>query len=504
MKKTVLCLVLALALLCSVPAAAQPQEAYNWYEVFVYSFKDSDGDGIGDLPGLTRKLDYIRGLGFTALWLMPIMPSPSYHKYDVTDYYGIDPQYGTLEDARALVAACRERGMRLIIDLPLNHSSTQHPWFLEAAQALRDGRTEHPRVDWYHFTQEPGKNYVRLPGTDWYYEEQFQGGGMPDLNVDNASLRAEIVSILNFWLNDVGVDGFRLDAVTSFYTGDDDSNIAFLRFLKETCEALKPGSFLVGECWAGLPTIARYYESGIDSFFLFPASQAEGYIAATLRARKPAQTFINHLQRLQSAIPEGILTPFLSNHDTGRTVGLVQGRQAPERVKFAHALLSLLGGYTFTYYGEEVGMAGAGEDPNKRLGMPWAPDDITSPPPGVTREEYPYPDVAAQQADPFSILNYIRTLNTQRLDLPEVALGQTEVHQASDDTCVIIRQYQGRAVWIAVNFSPKASRDLRLGARLKALHMLDVGETVTTVTADSQGTLVRLAPYGIAYLGPAD
>ncbi|HUM61436.1 MAG TPA: alpha-amylase family glycosyl hydrolase, partial [Clostridia bacterium] len=277
MRKTVLCLVLALTLLCSVPAAAQPQEAYNWYEVFVYSFKDSDGDGIGDLPGLTQKLDYIRSLGFTALWLMPVMPSPSYHKYDVTDYYGIDPQYGTLEDARALVAACRERGMRLIIDLPLNHSSTQHPWFLEAAQALRDGRTEHPRVDWYHFTQEPEKNYVRLPGTDWYYEEQFQGGGMPDLNVDNASLRAEIVSILDFWLNDVGVDGFRLDAVTSFYTGDDDSNIAFLRFLKETCEALKPVSFLVGECWAGLPTIARYYESGIDSFFLFPASQAEGY-----------------------------------------------------------------------------------------------------------------------------------------------------------------------------------------------------------------------------------
>ena len=196
------------------------------------------------------------------------------------------------------MVACRERGMRLIIDLPLNHSSTQHPWFLEAAQALRDGRTEHPRVDWYHFTQEPGKNYVRLPGTDWYYEEQFQGGGMPDLNVDNASLRAEIVSILDFWLNDVGVDGFRLDAVTSFYTGDDDSNIAFLRFLKETCEALKPGSFLVGECWAGLPRCPLPWRRG--QLLPFPNYPDRGYIASTCAPGNRPNS--SALQRLQSAI----------------------------------------------------------------------------------------------------------------------------------------------------------------------------------------------------------
>lgn len=493
-------LVLALAILLSVFPALAAGEHYNWYEVFVRSYQDSDGDGIGDLRGLISRLDYIRGLGYTALWLMPVMPSPSYHKYDVTDYKAVDSQYGSLEDIRALVSACRERGMALIVDLPLNHTSTRHPWFTRALDALRAGKPQDPAVAWYNFTGKPEKNHVQAAGLGWFYEEQFQGGRMPDLNLDNPEVRAEIRDIMAFWLVDIGVDGFRLDAVTSYYTGDDAWNIDFLRFLKDTGEAIKPGSFLVGECWAGLPRIAAYYGSGVDSFFLFPAAQAEGYIVSTLRARKPAQAYMKHLQGIYRAIPDGILTPFLCNHDTGRTVGLVQGRQAPERVKFAHALLSLVGGYAFTYYGDEIGMAGAGADPNKRLAMYWEEGAMTDQPPGATSPEYPYPGVAAQQADPASILNYLKALNHIRLDLPALALGGTAFGPAGDDTLVLFREQNGQKVAVAVNFSAREARDISLEGSFSLHSLLDAGEEASFAQALEGGIRLRLAPYGIAFL----
>lgn len=506
MKKKLLCLALALCLLWGLAPGQARGEATNWYEVFVYSFSDSDGDGIGDFRGLLSKLDYIKDMGYDGLWLMPVMPSPSYHKYDVTDYKAVDPQYGSLEDFRALAARCRDMGVRLIIDLPVNHTSTRHPWFFSAVEALKKGRTDHPLVGYYNFRQEEGQNFVRVAGTDWYYEEQFAGGAMPDLNLDNPALREEIRDILAFWLTDVGVEGFRLDAVTSFYTGRDPDNIAFLRFLKDSCEEFKPGSYLVGECWKGLEQIAAYYESGIDSFFLFPAAQAEGYIAASLRARRPAEAFIKNLRRVLAAIPDKTLAPFLSNHDTGRTVGLVQGRQAPQRVKFAHALLSLMGGHSFTYYGEEIGMLGSGNDPNKRLGMLWADGEVTQDPPGVTAREYPYPGVYAQQQDPASILNYIKRMNHQRLQMPLIALGQTEVVEVTDDTFLLKKSGDGEALLIAANCSGKAAHTLELPYAFTLLDTLDAGETASTAEVDEGTTTLTLQPYGIVYLKarPAD
>lgn len=498
--KRLVCGILALCLLLGLLPALADTHPTNWYEVFVYSFSDSDGDGIGDFKGLLSKLDYIRDMGYTGIWLMPIMPGPSYHKYDVTDYLDVDPVYGTLDDFRAVVAGCHDRGIKLIIDLVVNHSSTRHPWFLEAAEALKKGRPDHPKVAYYNFTQEAGSNLVKLPGTNWYYEEQFAGGSMPDLNLNNPDLRGEIVQIMDFWLSDVGVDGFRLDAVTSFFTGKDPENIAFLRFLEEESERLKPGSYLVGECWKGLHAIADYYESGLESFFLFPAAQAEGYIAASIRARKPAQTYTKYLQVVQESLDEYILAPFLSNHDTGRTVGLVQGRQAPARVKFAHALLSLMGGHSFTYYGEEIGMVGAGEDPNKRLGMLWDQDEVTQTPPGVTQEEYAYPGVYAQQADPLSILNYIKKMNHQRLSMPAIARGKLAILDVTDDTCVMTREWAGQTLTIAVNFSAKEAREVTLPGGYTLLDTLDTGVTVSDAKTVGEQTILTLQPFGIAYL----
>lgn len=501
--KKLICLALILVLFIGIFSASAEEKVdtrFNWYEVFVYSFSDSDGDGIGDLRGLIGKLGYIHDMGFHGIWLMPVMPSPSYHKYDVRDYLAVDEQYGTLDDMKALTAACHELGIRLIIDLPVNHTSTRHPWFLAAVEALKAGRTDDPAINYYNFSRDAGQNHVQVIGTDWYYEEQFAGGHMPDLNLDSEAVRDEIRRIMAFWLLDCGIDGFRLDAVTSFYTGNDAKNIEFLRFLNTEAEALKPGSFLVGECWKGLGQIAEYYQSGIDSFFLFPASQAEGYIAASMRARRPAETYVKNLKRVSDALGDSLLTPFLSNHDTGRTVGLVQGRQSPDRVKFAHALIALMGGYTFTYYGEEIGMAGAGADPNKRLGMLWDEDEVTDPPPAATSLEYPYPGVKAQLEDPLSILNYLKKLNHQKTAMPAIALGTLAFGPTDTDTCIMIRQYQGETLYIAVNFSAKETRDVRLEGRMDLLDQLDTGSTPSSAFTQGPDTLVTLQPYGIAYL----
>ena len=484
-----LCLLTALAIL---PGLA---ESHNWYEVFVRSYQDGDGDGLGDLQGLSDRLDYIRDMGYDGLWLMPVMPSPSYHKYDVTDYCAIDPEYGDLADMRALVERAHADGIRLIIDLPINHTSTRHPWFLAACEALREG-VDSPYTAYYNFRQQAETGFVPLEGTAWYYEERFAGGGMPDLNLDNEAVWGEIEAILRFWLTDIGVDGFRLDAVTSFYTGDHERNIAALTRLKGLCDAIKPDTYLVGECWTGLTTIADYYRSGLR-FFLFPASQAEGFIASSLRGRSGhAEKFARNYQAVLEAIPEGTLAPFLSNHDTGRTVGSVQGRGNLAIAKFAEGVLNMMQGDVYTYYGEEIGMVGSGDDPNKRLAMYWAEDDMTAQPPGVTSLEYAYPSVETQQRDPDSLLQYCRRANQLRLKYPMIAAGENAFLTVEGDLCVMRRsQAQGQCV-IVLNFSAKDALHYAMADDLRMGDELTTGAEGASIT---EGVLT-IPPYGIVIL----
>ena len=496
--KRFLASILSLFFLLTSAAFAEGEIAPNWYEVFVRSYRDSDGDGLGDLNGLRSKLDYIHDMGWCGLWLMPVMPSPSYHKYDVTDYMAIDPEYGTMEDMRALLGEAHALGLSVIIDLPINHTSTRHPWFVEAAGSLAEGG-DSPFIDYYRFTSEAAGGYAPLYGTDWFYEEQFSGGNMPDLNLDNPAVREEIAAILAFWLQDVGVDGFRLDAVTSYYTGDAPANIAFLAWLKATCEELRPGSYLVGECWANLNTIADYYASGVDSFFLFPAAQGEGFLAAAINARsKGAEKFARQYEKALESI-DGRLAPFLCNHDTGRTVGLVRGRENPAVCKFAEGLLGMLGGSVFTYYGEEIGMVGSGDDPNKRLAMDWSDDDRTDQPPGANSIEYPYPSVEAQLADEDSLLSYVRKVNHARLDHPAIPEGNNEFLLAEGDLCLMRRQAASETCLIAVNFSRKTWGSVEVGPAEIAADM-ETGDEAATL-ADG---VVSLPPLAIVILIPSE
>src|SRR5436853_132975 len=218
-------LIALLAPLSAVPSLAQ---APAWtrggtcYEVFVRSFQDSNGDGIGDLEGLIRKLDYINdgnprsrtSLGASCIWLMPVMASPSYHGYDVSDYYRVEPAYGTNDDFKRLVAGAHRRRIKVLVDMVLNHSSSEHPYF---QAALHD--TTSPYRAWYRFAPAPlgkgphgGDGWHRSPVRDEYYYGVFWSG-MPDLNYQTPAVRDEAKKIATFWLRDLGADGFRLHAV---------------------------------------------------------------------------------------------------------------------------------------------------------------------------------------------------------------------------------------------------------------------------------------------------
>ena len=186
MKKR-LSLILCVVLLCQLLSGCgkttetvrEPDDAYRcYYEIFVGSFCDSDGDKCGDLSGITEKLDYIEDMGFTGIWLTPIMPSPTYHKYDVTDYYGIDPSFGTMEDFETLLKECHKRNIRLIMDLVFNHTSSSHPWFLEACDYLEQLGEKEPDeneckyVNYYNFAKDQAQtpNWYQIGSSDWYYE----------------------------------------------------------------------------------------------------------------------------------------------------------------------------------------------------------------------------------------------------------------------------------------------------------------------------------------------
>lgn len=458
MKHRILALLLAAALVLSGCGAApeapdKPEitpvdDKYrNFYEVFVYSYADGNGDGVGDFKGLESKLDYIYDMGFNGIWLMPIMPSPSYHKYDVTDYYAVDPQYGTMEDFRSMLAKAHELGIDVIIDLVVNHSSSEHPWFLDA----KTGPDAQFR-DFYVWSEEAKDGYTPWGGA--YYESRFVDS-MPDLNLDNPELRAELEKIMTFWLTDVGVDGFRLDAVTSFYTGNQDKNAEFLDWLGTTAHSIKEDSYLVGEAWTDFLEIGKYSATAVDSFFMFPAAQGTGYLNKILLpgAQTPGETYGKLTMKIEEVLDDRSITAgFLGNHDTTRAANFLDREDLP-KLKMGAALLAMLPGNPFVYYGEEIGMIGTGDDPNKRIGMLWTPEGPeTRDPPGTTESGYALPSVEEQLKDENSLLNWYRDLMWLRHAYPEIARGITEVLPCDNvDLCVIRRIWGDSTVTVVVN-----------------------------------------------------
>ena len=494
MRKTVTSLVLMTMLLTAcggntamtmetVNSAQKPdvvEDKYRTtYEVFVYSFADSDGDGIGDIQGLRDKLDYINDgkygegndLECNEIWLMPICPSPSYHKYDVTDYEDIDPEYGTMEDFEGLISDCHERGIRVILDTVMNHSSSEHPWFKEACEYIRSLGADDdpdpeacPYVAYYNFNRLGMTGYSRVPGTDWFYESRFVDT-MPDMNLDNPAVRQEFADIAKFWL-DKGADGFRLDAVTSYYTDHDDQNIEYLKWFADTVHGMDEDAYIVGEAWSGLSSYAPYYKSGTDSFFDFASADNDGNIAKAVRGSMKAESFGLAMQEKESTISDfsstAINAPFTSNHDMGRVAGYFAGDDG-SMTKLAGGLCLMSAGNAFIYYGEELGMKGSGRDENKRAPMQWSSDPsgeyMTSGPSAMEKVEMKFPALDEQLQDEDSIYNYYRQAVRIRNNYPVIARGKTHVNEelSDDNVLVITREADGyEPVTIVFNLSEEA------------------------------------------------
>lgn len=449
---------LCLLLVCSMAALTflagcntQPQQATavasddkyrNFYEIFVYSFCDSDGDGIGDINGITQKLDYLNDgdpnggddLGIDGIWLMPIMPSPSYHKYDVTDYYDIHPDYGTLEDFERFTAECEKRGIDVIIDLVLNHTSSEHPWFIAASEELQQGKTD-GYAQYYSMPEDgarvSGFSYQFFPGTNYSYECNFSGG-MPELNLSNETVREEIKKIMQFWV-DKGVSGFRLDAVKYFDSPDTD-RVEFMTWLNQAGREMKEDIYFVGEDWDGNSAIAQSYESGMDSMFNFTFSNSGGRLLSGVNS-KNAKSILSAAKNwndlLKSRNENAIDAVFLSNHDMARSANAFSGNL--QEMKTAAALYMFMPGNSFIYYGEEVGLqSGTDNDASFRIAMPWSYEGdksgtVSEPPPGVVEENVelwsPEESAEEQQKNENSLMQFYSKIIDIKLQNPEIARG---------------------------------------------------------------------------------
>lgn len=438
------------------------------YEIFIQSFHDSDGDGIGDINGMTAKLDYLKGLGVEAIWLMPIHSSPSYHKYDVTDYRDVHPDYGTLEDFRNFVEEAHQRDMKVVIDLVINHSSSEHPWFVDASS-----RRDSPYRDYYVWAEEDSirdeieKKETKLDSdniTQWHQakgnDERYYGyfiAGMPDLNYDNPEVKEEIFNIGRFWLEDVGVDGFRLDAARHIFPDDrpTDNHAWWVEF-RAAMEAVKPDVYLVGEVWADAQTVAPYMK-GLHALFNFDLGYA---ITSTVQHGVDSGLVQTHKQIIdfyESVNPDFIDAIFLTNHDQNRILSELDGNR--NQGKVAASLLMTLPGAPYIYYGEEIGMLGRKPDPNIREPFLWGQDD-----PGNTtwiEAEYTTPETVPpldeQMDDPNSMYHHYKELIDFRKSSPVLTFG--DIDTTGYDTkglSSFYRSYEGDTLLVVHNLTDKS------------------------------------------------
>jgi glycosidase len=412
-----------------------------YYEIFIGAFSDSNKDGIGDLKGLIRRLDYLndgkpdsgKSLGVEGIWLMPVMPSPSYHKYDVTDYYGIDPLYGTMADFENLAAECNKRGVKLIIDLVINHTSERHPWFAAARQAIKEGNLDAQYAKYYLLDtkESAGKvwhKFEKAPdGTQYYYGGNFSNT-MPELDMDNPGVRREITEIAKFWF-DKGAGGFRLDAVKFFYCGEDNLNIQFLKWFDDECKKIKSDAYIVAENWSDAASIQKYYEA--VNCFDFGMSGKTGDIYFTVQGIRSVTEYAERLALYQKQVlgknDQAILNPFISNHDMDRAAGFLEVGEYKMHV--AANLYLLSSGSPFIYYGEEIGMKGLRSreqtDANRRLAMLWGDGDTVKDPEGgdFDRTKQTNGTVKSQLPKKTSLLNHYKKLVRLRKANPEIARG---------------------------------------------------------------------------------
>jgi len=398
-----------------------------FYEIFVRSFYDSNGDGIGDFNGITEKLDYLNDgdpttttdLGINAIWLMPIFPSPSYHGYDVTDYYSVNPEYGTKEDFENFINEAHKRGIHVIIDFVINHTSDQNPWFVSA---LDPASSNH---DWYIWSDTQlsylgpwGEEVWHKAANGLYYYGIFTAQ-MPDLNYRNQAVTDEIETVAKFWLNDMNVDGFRVDGARHLIEdGETQANtpdtITWFKDFSKYFKGLKPSAMSIGEVWDASYSSTKYIQSeSFDLVFDFDLASA---IISGVKMGSASALNARIVSEIDIFKDKGMGT-FLTNHDMDR----VMSQFEEDSVMAGHAatILLTIPGTPFIYYGEEVGMVGQKPDEKIRTPMQWSGENAAgfssaTPWEGVN-PSYSQSNVASQTDNPNSILSLYRNLIQLRL-----------------------------------------------------------------------------------------
>jgi alpha-amylase len=504
--KKLLHLILALLILLSCSKEKEPTdpqggnggdtkfEAKNWdgqkrgdifYEIFVRSFADSDGDGIGDIGGITQKLDYLNDLGVSGIWLTPIHPSPSYHGYDVDDFMSIDPKYGTMSQFEAMISKASSLGIKVVLDLVINHTSKNHPWFKSAISS-----TDNSFRNWYLFASSdnvPGWiSSGMVPMTNSYYSGHWHSissgttgfkymgmfsDWMPDLNygeisqAENSPAFKEMVKTAEFWLSK-GVYGFRLDAVKHIYQSEDsDENPRFLEKFYNEVKKKESKVYMVGENLTGdYNKVAPYYK-GLPALFNFDAWYKLIYVIENSHAKWYPKDIKEMETKFRSVRGDAINATKLSNHDEDRTMSRLNNDIS--KAKIAASILLTVSGSPYLYYGEEIGMRGmkGSDDRNVREPFLWSPysNDTyrTKWHTPLNSTEPTVMPVSLQQENKESILNHYKRLIKLRNTYPSLAKGSIDVPQSFDiypkQIMAFYRELQGERLLVVHNVSSSIS-----------------------------------------------
>jgi alpha-amylase len=430
-----------------------------FYEIFIRSFYDSNGDGVGDINGITKKLDYLKELGVDGIWITPVHPSPSYHKYDVLDYYQIDKEYGTLDDYKKLIAEAHKRNIKVLLDLVVNHTSSSNPWFLAALNNDPKYKNYYVWANADTLKDKTGWRPVRNASAPLHKGELYYAlfsPGMPDLNYDNPAVRAEIIKIGRYWVKDIGVDGFRLDAAQHIYPEDEIAkNVQWWSEFRDSVKTAKPDFWMVGECWGIYPRVVPYL-AALNATFDFDLSfsiinsakkgEDDSLLEKVITIQKAA-TIVN---------PDFDDATILTNHDNNRIASDLDGDLNKARV--AASLLFSFPGTPFIYYGEEIGMLGEKPDEDIREPFLWADSGKDA---GQTKWEKPqfstYKNVvplSRQINDKNSIYNFYKNWIAFRKNSEVLQKGDIEATDIQQDGILIFyRNYNGKKILVIHNLS---------------------------------------------------
>lgn len=419
------------------------------YQIFVASFCDSDGDGVGDIRGIIQKLDYLDGLNADVLWLTPVQSSNSYHGYDCYDYYCIDEKFGTNADYRELVYKAHQKGMKVIMDLVVNHTSPNNEWFIKSRAGVvetvtyQDGTTAQVNYRDFYRWNNAGGNRKYSTGDGWYFYSSF-GSNMPELNYDCQAVRNAMADVAAYWLN-FGLDGFRMDAIKHVFMADEsenasadrlagdgewrynlDKNVEFFKEFNHKLKSKYPHCFLLGEQLDGnADNVAPFY-AGMDSLFDFSAHYSLPDKIKNGDAGSAASLFSANAQKYASYRKDrAIDSTISSNHDIPRLSSYFTNT---EQIKLYFAINMTVPGLSWIYYGDEIGLQGkAGNDRNYRQSMKWTDDWANGCQNTISGKELnaATSSVARQTGEEDSLLNYVKSLTALRDKYPVLINGNT-------------------------------------------------------------------------------